>query len=526
MADTWSVENDILYISTDGDMDDYSNGSPKPPWYSYANTVTSAVVEGLVTSIGKYSFCEFRKLVTVEILGNLNIIRNNAFYNCIELKNVNIYGSLYSVGDSVFYGCRKLTDIGFLSGVSSIGALAFYHCTGLRDVIIPNSVTTVGNRTFKDCSNLQSISLSSNISAISLGMFEGCTSLSSITIPRNIRNIYGDAFYGCTALTDVTIPDSVTKIGSSVFRNCTSLTNLIIPDSVDSMDYSVFMSCTSLTNVSLSSNLTKINTNVFKNCDSLSTVILPNKISSIDSGAFENCISLTSVTIPKSVLSIGDNAFNGCTSLTDVEYEGTYDQWNEIQIGTQNEPLSRAMAPQLLAEERRREIDAELARQYHSLTIGAYNTWLNWRLIPTSRPFINPPEVKTNFVEVPGADGSLDFTEALDGKIHYKDREGSWEFLICHEQIDIDTGNTYHGANRWSILYHDILQAIHGKRLQVILMDEWKEGAEDNRFYVGRVWLNSFQSDPHHSKIVFNYLLEPYRYLTTEDAQNRTNGVL
>lgn len=167
-----------------------------------------------------------------------------------------------------------------------------------------------------------------------------------------------------------------------------------------------------------------------------------------------------------------------------------------------------------------------IARQYHSITIGAYNTWINWRLIPTSRPVVNPPEVKTNFVEVPGADGVLDFTEALDSKIHYKPSEGSWEFLVCHEQIDTDTGNKYHGENRWSMLWHDILNSIHGKRNQIILMDEWKPDASDNRFYVGRVWLNSWESDPYHSKITFDYHLEPFRYLNPDDAANKVNGVL
>ena len=161
--------------------------------------------------------------------------------------------------------------------------------------------------------------------------------------------------------------------------------------------------------------------------------------------------------------------------------------------------------------------DAEIARQYHSITIGAYNTWTNWRLIPASRPVVNPPEIKTNFVEVPGADGVLDFTEALDSKIHYKQREGSWEFLVCHEKI-----NNYN----WATLWHDILNAVHGKRNQIILMDEWVDGGSDNRFYVGRVWLNSFTSDAAHSRIVFDYNLEPFRYLTTADAQNKVNGVL
>ena len=172
------------------------------------------------------------------------------------------------------------------------------------------------------------------------------------------------------------------------------------------------------------------------------------------------------------------------------------------------------------------ELEEIRARQFHSITIGAYNTWKSWRLIPASRPVVNPPEVKTNFVEVPGADGVLDFTEALDEKIHYKTREGQWEFLICHEQIDVDRGGRYHSDNVWSELYHEILNAIHGKRNQIILMDEWREGGSDNRFYVGRVWLNSFLSDPSHSRITFDYNLEPFRYLSEEDARNRVNGVL
>lgn len=170
--------------------------------------------------------------------------------------------------------------------------------------------------------------------------------------------------------------------------------------------------------------------------------------------------------------------------------------------------------------------DTALAKQYHSITIGAYNTWTDWRLIPESRPVVNPPEVKTNFVEVPGADGVLDFTEALDNKIHYKPREGSWDFLISHEQINIDSGGRYHRDNLWSELYHDILNAVHGKRVSVILMDEWDDNGNDNRFYTGRVWVNSFKSDPSHSKITFDYSLDPFRYLTEEDAATKTNGVL
>ena len=170
--------------------------------------------------------------------------------------------------------------------------------------------------------------------------------------------------------------------------------------------------------------------------------------------------------------------------------------------------------------------DEIAARKYHSITVGSYNTWTDWRLIPSERPVAAPPEPKTNLVDVPGADGVLDFTESLDGQVHYKMREGSWTFFICHEQIDIDTGNKYHSENRWSEIYHRILNAIHGKRNSVLLLDEWKDGAADNRLYVGRVWVSTWKSDPNHSKITLDYSLEPFRYLTEADARDKVNGVL
>ena len=119
------------------------------------------------------------------------------------------------------------------------------------------------------------------------------------------------------------------------------------------------------------------------------------------------------------------------------------------------------------------DIEAELAKQYHSITIGDKNTWRDFRLIPSSRPTIASPEVKTTFVEVPGADGQLDFTEALDNKIHYGVREGSWE------------------------------------RKQIILLDEMD--AYPNQYWTGRIMLNEFASDEHHSKVTINYVIDPFR---------------
>ncbi len=39
---------------------------------------------------------------------------------------------------------------------------------------------------------------------------------------------------------------------------------------------------------------------------------------------------------------IGDNAFYGCRKLKEVNYKGTEEQWNKIEIGSGNDYLTNA----------------------------------------------------------------------------------------------------------------------------------------------------------------------------------------
>lgn len=130
---------------------------------------------------------------------------------------------------------------------------------------------------------------------------------------------------------------------------------------------------------------------------------------------------------------------------------------------------------------------------YHSVIIGDINTWDDWHIAPTSRPVINPPEVKTEYVEIPGADGALDYTEVLSG-IKYKNRTGSWEFVVINDYQD------------WNILYQTILSYIHGKRLRVVLEDD------PQYYYNGRLSLNSWTSSEQYSTVTIDYVLEPYKH--------------
>ena len=449
-----------------------------------------------------------------------------------KILRVEIEGNgVTSIGDMAFYGCANLSYVYFKtyygnSSVTSIGEKAFMNCISLAGLdynYLPNALTSIGNYAFSGCSRIMGpITIPYYVTEISTHAFENCTLLRGIKFPEGLISIGDLAFTGCSGLTNITLPSSLKDIGGGAFKN-SGIRDISFPSGLTSIGSSAFEDCDNLQNVEVPGGVTSVSYNAFRSCNSLKSVALSEGVSLINSYAFSQCRNLSTITLPNSLEDIKANAFAGCSNLSAVNYSGNDSDWSSMNIAEGNDDL---VSVHELEVTQKRMAENEVARRYHSVTIGAYNTWTDWRLIPTSRPVVNPPEVKTNFVEVPGADGSLDFTEALDEKIHYKPCEGSWEFLICHEQINIDTNHKYHSENRWATLWHDILNAIHGKRNQIILMDEWREGAEDNRFYVGRVWLNEFISDPSHSRIVFDYNLEPFRYLTTEDAQNRVNGVL
>lgn len=152
---------------------------------------------------------------------------------------------------------------------------------------------------------------------------------------------------------------------------------------------------------------------------------------------------------------------------------------------------------------------------YHSITIGtnlfstdgslprnAKNTWVDWHLIPATRPLVNPPKAKLSLIEIPGADGTLDLTNVLTGRPTYSDRTGSWSFYVEN------------GYGAWSDKFSEIMMYLHGKSLQCYLEDD------PTYFYEGRFTVNQWRSDPTHSMIVIDYQLGPYKRYSLADEDN------
>lgn len=133
---------------------------------------------------------------------------------------------------------------------------------------------------------------------------------------------------------------------------------------------------------------------------------------------------------------------------------------------------------------------------------GFLNTWENLHLIPTSVPVIAPPPLKTNTVEVPGANGVVDMTDILVGRPLYDNRTGSIDFYIdntCSEY-------TSNGIYRWDYAYDKLLNTLHGFRKKLILTDS------RSYYYEGRVSVNAYKSDKLTGTITLDYDLDPFKY--------------
>ena len=313
----------------------------------------SYTIPDSVKSIGDRAFSYCFSLTSVTIGNSVTSIGNSAFFNCTSLTSVTIGNSVTSIGNSAFSYCKSLTSVTIGNSVTSIGDGAFADCTSLTSIVIPDSVTSIGSYAFADCTSLTSIVIPDSVTSIGNEAFSSCTSLKSITVDdKNPAYLSIDGVLFNKNKTKLicypagkedksyTIPDNVKSIGERAFSSCTSLTSVTIPDSVTIIDNYAFFGC-SFTSVTIGNSVTRIGKQAFSCCSSLKSVTIGNSVTHIDEYAFSDSSWLTSVVIPNSVTSIGYSAFCD-TALTDVYYNGTYEQWQQIDIKSGNSPLLNA----------------------------------------------------------------------------------------------------------------------------------------------------------------------------------------
>ena len=133
---------------------------------------------------------------------------------------------------------------------------------------------------------------------------------------------------------------------------------------------------------------------------------------------------------------------------------------------------------------------------------GGLHSFYEWGLILSEKE-IEPPKPKTKTVDVDGADGVLDYTEAF-GDVKYQNRQLTFKFYKASIVPD-----------GFLALFSLVQNTIHGKTMQVILDDD------PANYYFGRVTINEWKSNKRLGEIVIEVDAQPYKLKVDETVVTR-----
>lgn len=136
------------------------------------------------------------------------------------------------------------------------------------------------------------------------------------------------------------------------------------------------------------------------------------------------------------------------------------------------------------------------------VTFGTYHSYDDFSLILNSKD-IAAPKTKTVKIDVEGADGSIDLTEFF-GEPKYEDCTHKFQFSTIVPQSEFLT------------LFSTIKNAIHGKKLRIVLDDD------PLFYYVGRCFVSSFTSEKNIGKIAVECDCEPWKYKAAKTVITQT----
>lgn len=211
--------------------------------------------------------------------------------------------------------------------VTAIGERAFEDCDSIRSLKISDSVTLIGEAAFSGCENLKSVNIGNGVKTIEVDAFCYCPNLKKVTIGKNVVEIADYAFFVCQSLDEFSVnsENTIYKSVGGVLYSDDGKTLIKYPEGKTDKSFRVPAS------------VTKIAAEAFLDANYLEEVTVTGNVHSIGANAFY-CSNVNTVTIGIGVKSIGESAFaDSC--LTVLNYLGSQDDWENIDIGDDNDIL-------------------------------------------------------------------------------------------------------------------------------------------------------------------------------------------
>ena len=131
----------------------------------------------------------------------------------------------------------------------------------------------------------------------------------------------------------------------------------------------------------------------------------------------------------------------------------------------------------------------------YAATLNGKHTYTDYGLYVTNTNPVEPPEVKAEYIEVPGRNGQIDLTEALTGYTVYNNR-----------QIVLELGGRKRSQD-WPGFMSNFLNDLHGKSVKVIFDND------PSYYYQGRATVESdYEKGNEIARFTLTINAEPYKY--------------
>lgn len=131
---------------------------------------------------------------------------------------------------------------------------------------------------------------------------------------------------------------------------------------------------------------------------------------------------------------------------------------------------------------------------YQSVSINGINMLKTYKMALKERHCVQPPEPKTLYQDIPGADGSLDLSTAISGHMVYSRRK-----------ITLNFGCGY-AIEQWAGIFSEILRLFHGKNGKLIFDDD------PDYYYYGRMTISKYSRVQTLGTFTITVDAEPYKY--------------
>ena len=131
---------------------------------------------------------------------------------------------------------------------------------------------------------------------------------------------------------------------------------------------------------------------------------------------------------------------------------------------------------------------------YASVSINDIDMLKTYKMALKDRHCVQPPVPKTFYQDIPGADGSMDLSEAIAGRVIYE-----------RGIITLNFGCGY-SIDEWPAVFSEILRIFHGKTGKLIFDDD------PQYYYTGRMVVGDYNRVRTLGTFTITVEADPYKY--------------